>query len=117
MKDKKSARLRRAKRARMKMRALGVNRLCVNRTAQHTYAQVLSPAGDIVLASVSTLEKGLGIESHMGNIDAAKVIGQVIAERAKKAGVESVAFDRSGFKYHGRVQALADAARENGLKF
>jgi large subunit ribosomal protein L18 len=117
--DKKQSRMRRATRARAKIRELGVNRLCVHRTPQHTYAQVITPDGGKVLAQASTLEKELQsvIEGHKGNLAAAAVIGKFIAERAKAAGVESVAFDRSGFRYHGRVKALADAARENGLKF
>jgi large subunit ribosomal protein L18 len=117
--DKKQARLRRATRTRAKIRELGVYRLCVHRTAQHIYAQVIAPAGDQVIASASTLEKGLrtSIEGHKGNAGAAAVIGKAIAERALAKGIESVAFDRSGFRYHGRMKALADAAREGGLKF
>jgi large subunit ribosomal protein L18 len=98
------------------MRELGVNRLSVHRTPRHIYAQVLSPAGDAVLASASTLDSSLRGGST-GNVDAATAVGKLIAERAKDAGVEKVAFDRSGFKYHGRVRALADAARESGLDF
>ena len=98
------------------MRELGVNRLSVHRTPRHIYAQVLSPAGDSVLASASTLDSSLRSGST-GNVDAATAVGKLIAERAKGAGVEKVAFDRSGYKYHGRVRALADAARENGLDF
>ncbi|AHF03095.1 50S ribosomal protein L18 [Marichromatium purpuratum 984] len=117
--DKKQARLRRAARARAKIRELSVFRLCVHRTPRHIYAQVIAPEGDKVVASASTLDKDLrqAIEGHKGNVAAAAVIGQAIAERARSAGVESVAFDRSGFRYHGRVKALADAAREHGLKF
>ncbi len=117
--DKKQARLRRAARARAKIRELGVFRLCVHRTPQHTYAQIIAPTGDRVVASASTLEKDISqsIPGHKGNIVAATVIGKAIAERALSAGVESVAFDRSGFRYHGRLKALADAAREHGLKF
>lgn len=116
--DKKSARMRRAARARNKIRELGVNRLCVFRTPRHIYAQVISPDGAKVLASASTVEKGLqkGLKST-GNIDAAAAVGKAIAEKAKAVGIEQVAFDRSGFKYHGRVKALADAARESGLQF
>ena len=116
MMDKNSARLRRARRARMKMRELGANRLSVHRTPRHIYAQVTAPEGDKVLASASTVEKELRAEAT-GNVDAAKKVGVLIAERAKAAGVAKVAFDRSGFKYHGRVKALADAAREAGLEF
>ncbi|MCP4128948.1 MAG: 50S ribosomal protein L18 [Gammaproteobacteria bacterium] len=117
--DKKMKRLRRARRARAKIRELEVNRLTIFRTPRHMYAQVIAPNSSEVLASASTLEKVVKseIEGSTGNTGAAAVVGKMIAERAKKAGVESVAFDRSGFKYHGRVKALADAARENGLKF
>ena len=117
--DKKTSRLRRARRARAKIRELGVNRLTVHRTPKHIYAQVISPDGASVVASASTLDKEVvaSIEGATGNADAASVVGKLVAERAKSAGVESVAFDRSGFKYHGRVKALADAARENGLQF
>jgi large subunit ribosomal protein L18 len=98
------------------MRELGVNRLCVNRTPNHIYAQIIAPKGDKVLASASTLDESLRSGST-GNIDAAAGVGKLIAERAKAAGIEAVAFDRSGFKYHGRVKALAEAAREGGLQF
>ncbi|WP_438951406.1 50S ribosomal protein L18 [Porticoccus sp.] len=116
MSDKKQSRLRRARRARCKIQELGANRLCVNRTPRHIYAQVISPCGGLVLASASTLDKSLRA-GKTGNTDAAKGVGALIAERAKQAGVTQVAFDRSGFKYHGRVKALADAAREAGLEF
>lgn len=116
MSDKKESRLRRSRRARYKIRELGVNRLCVNRTPRHIYAQIIAPCGSEVLASASTVEKDLRT-GPSGNVDAASIIGALIAERAKKAGVTSVAFDRSGYKYHGRVKALADAAREGGLEF
>ena len=101
------------------MRGLGINRLSVHRTPRHIYAQVITPAGDKVLASASTLDKAArdGIDGYSGNSSAASEVGKVLAERAKAAGVETVAFDRSGFKYHGRIKALADAARENGLEF
>lgn len=116
--DKKETRLRRARRTRAKIRELGVYRLCVSKTPQHIYAQILSPAGDKVLAAASTVEagmkKGLG---HTGNVAAAVAVGKAIAAKAKAAGIEQVAFDRAGFKYHGRIKALADAARENGLQF
>jgi len=116
MSDKKVSRQRRAKRVRMKIREQGVTRLCVNRTPRHIYAQVIAAEGDKVLATASTLEKDLR-EGSTGNIDAASAVGKLIAERAVAAGITSVAFDRSGFKYHGRVKALADAAREAGLEF
>ncbi len=117
--DKREARLRRATRTRAKIRELGAYRLCVHRTPQHIYAQIIAPAGDQVLVSASTVEKGFreSIEGHKGNVGAAAVIGKAIAERALSKGIESVAFDRSGFRYHGRMKALADAAREGGLKF
>lgn len=116
MNAKKQARIRRARRSRLKMRELGTVRLCVNRTPRHIYAQVISADGSQVLASASTVEKTLR-EGATGNVDAAQKVGTLIAERAKEAGITKVAFDRSGFKYHGRVKALADAARENGLEF
>ena len=116
MSDKKVSRQRRAKRVRMKIRELGANRLCINRTPRHIYAQVIAAEGDRVLATASTLEKDLRSGST-GNIDAAALVGKMVAERAKAAGIEKVAFDRGGYKYHGRVKALADAARENGLEF
>ena len=116
MNEKKESRLRRAKRTRLRIRELGANRLSVNRTPRHIYAQVISADGSKVLASASTLDKELR-EGATGNIEAATKVGKLIAERAKSAGITQVAFDRSGFKYHGRVKALADAARENGLEF
>ncbi|MBT3528045.1 MAG: 50S ribosomal protein L18 [Porticoccaceae bacterium] len=116
MNDKKVSRQRRAKRSRMKIREQGVTRLCINRTPRHIYAQIIAAEGDKVLATASTLEKDLR-EGSTGNIDAASAVGKLVAERAVAAGVSSVAFDRSGFKYHGRVKALADAAREAGLEF
>jgi large subunit ribosomal protein L18 len=117
--DKKQARLRRAARARAKIREVGAFRLCVYRTPRHIYAQIIAPAGDHVVASASTLDKGLreSIAGHKGNASAAAAIGKAIAQRALTAGVDQVAFDRSGFRYHGRMKALADAARESGLKF
>jgi large subunit ribosomal protein L18 len=116
MKDKKESRLRRARRSRMKMRELGAVRLTVHRTPRHIYAQVITPEGDRVLATASTLEKDLRGDAT-GNVAAAARVGALIAERAKTAGITRVAFDRSGFKYHGRVKALAEAAREGGLEF
>ena len=116
MSVKKVTRLRRARKARLKMRELEAVRLCVYRSSQHIYAQVLSADGGKVLASASTLDKELR-GGATGNVDAAKKVGQLVAERAKAAGVTQVAFDRYGFKYHGRVKALAEAAREGGLEF
>jgi len=116
MNDKKVSRQRRAKRSRMKIREQCVTRLCINRTPRHIYAQIIAAEGDKVLATASTLEKDLR-EGSTGNIDAASAVGKLVAERAVAAGFSSVAFDRSGFKYHGRVKALADAAREAGLEF
>jgi large subunit ribosomal protein L18 len=98
------------------MRELGALRLTVNRTPRHIYAQVISADGSTVLATASTVEKDMRAGST-GNVDAAQKVGSLIAERAKEAGVTKVAFDRSGFKFHGRVKALADAAREGGLEF
>jgi large subunit ribosomal protein L18 len=114
--DKKAARLKRARRGRAKMRELQAVRLSVHRTPRHIYAQIIAPEGDRVLASASTLDKSLRGGST-GNIEAAGKVGELIAERAKAAGVSAVAFDRSGYKYHGRVKALADAARAGGLEF
>jgi large subunit ribosomal protein L18 len=98
------------------MRELEAVRLCVYRSSQHIYAQVVSADGAKVLVSASTVEKDLR-SGATGNVEAAKKVGLLVAERAKAAGVTQVAFDRSGFKYHGRVKALADAAREGGLEF
>ncbi|MEM7196337.1 MAG: 50S ribosomal protein L18 [Pseudomonadota bacterium] len=118
MKDKKSSRLRRARKSRGKISRLETLRLSVHRTPRHFYAQVFDLTGEKVLASASTLDADVKSEAKStGNCDAASVVGKVLAERAKTAGVESVAFDRSGFRYHGRVKAFADAARENGLQF
>ena len=116
--QKKKARLRRAVKSRMRIRAQGVNRLCVFRTPRHIYAQVITAGGSEVLVSASTLDKEVRSEiANGGNKKAAGVVGRVLAERAKKAGITTLAFDRSGFKFHGRVKALADAAREQGIKF
>lgn len=115
---KKESRLRRAKRARSQISLQGANRLCVFRTPRHIYAQIIAPSSAEVLASASTVEKALKAQlKNGGNIEAASTVGKVLADRAKKAGIKKVAFDRSGFKYHGRVKALADAARENGMEF
>ncbi|MEZ5555382.1 50S ribosomal protein L18 [Haliea sp.] len=116
MSAKNDSRLRRARRARNRMREQGVNRLSVHRTPRHIYAQIIAPAGDRVLASASTLDSSLRAGST-GNQEAAAAVGKLVAERAKAAGIEKVAFDRAGYKYHGRVKALADAARESGLEF
>lgn len=113
---KKDSRLRRARRSRIKMREMGTTRLSVHRTPQHIYAQVISGDGSQVLCSASTVEKDLRAGTT-SNVEAATKVGQLIAERAKGAGITKVAFDRSGFKYHGRVKALAEAAREGGLEF
>ena len=115
--DKKQARLRRATKSRCKMHELGVTRLVVFRTPRHIYAQVINNEG-MVLASASTLEKELAQQvKYTGNQEAAKLIGKVIGERAVAKDVTQVAFDRSAFQYHGRVAALAEGAREAGLKF
>ena len=116
MSAKNDSRLRRARRARSRMRDLGVNRLSVHRTPRHIYAQIIAPAGDRVLACASTLDSELR-GGKTGNIEAAAAVGKLVAERAKAAGIDVVAFDRGGYKYHGRVKALADAARESGLNF
>lgn len=116
--DKKSARQRRARRTRLKIRELGAHRLCVHRTPRHIYAQVIAPSGSEVVAAASTCENGISEDlGATGNIKAAEQVGRAIAEKAKAAGITEVAFDRSGFKFHGRVKALADAARESGLQF
>ncbi|WP_301101270.1 50S ribosomal protein L18 [Propionivibrio sp.] len=118
MNAKNQARLRRARKTRAKIAELKSMRLSVHRTNSHIYAQVFSSCGSKVLASASSLEPEVRKDlTNGGNIGAASVIGKLIAERAKKAGIEQVAFDRGGFQYHGRVKALAEAAREAGLKF
>lgn len=118
MKSQKQTRLRRAKKVRSKIHVLEAIRLSVHRTPQHIYAQIISADSQRVIASASTLDKDLRKSAaNGGNISAATLVGKKIAEVAKKAGVSKVAFDRSGFRYHGRVKALADAARENGLQF
>jgi large subunit ribosomal protein L18 len=116
--NKKDSRQRRARRSRSKIRELGVARLTIHRTPRHIYAQVIGPDGGTVMAAASTLQKDVrDALDGTGNIAAAAVVGRAIAEKAKAAGVTRVAFDRSGFQYHGRVKALAEAARENGLEF
>jgi large subunit ribosomal protein L18 len=116
--SKKDRRLRRALKTRAHIRELGIARLTVHRTPRHIYAQVMDPAGATVIASASTLQEAVrqGLKTT-GNIDAAKAVGRAIAERTRAAGVSKVAFDRAGFQFHGRVKALADAAREAGLEF
>ena len=117
--SKKTSRLRRARRTRAKIKGLEVHRLAVFRTPRHMYAQIIAPNGAEVVACASTVDKGVKeqLQGASGNRDAASLVGKMVAERARAAGIERVAFDRSGFKYHGRVKALADAARENGLQF
>jgi large subunit ribosomal protein L18 len=116
--NKKEARLRRARKTRAKIAELKVVRLCVHRTNCHIYAQIYSGCGTKVLAAASTVEADVRKQvPNGGNVEAAKAVGKLIAERAKAQGLSDVAFDRSGFNYHGRVKALADAAREGGLKF
>jgi large subunit ribosomal protein L18 len=118
MSDKNLARLRRARQTRLKILEVGAVRLTVHRSNGHIYAQITSPAGDKVLASASTVEKDVrGQLKAGGNRKAAELVGQRIAAKAKEKGIEQVAFDRAGYRYHGRVKALADAARAGGLKF
>ncbi len=117
-KGKGQSRIRRARRTRAKIRELGVNRLSVHRTPRHIYAQIIGPDGGKVVVAASTTQKDVrGDLKYTGNVEAATVVGKAVAEKAKAAGITRVAFDRSGFRYHGRVQALAEAARENGLEF
>jgi large subunit ribosomal protein L18 len=116
--NKKDSRLRRAKRTRHMIREQEAVRLCVHRTPQHIYAQVISKDGASVLVCASSLDKQIRAEvKSTGNVESAKLVGALVAKRALDAGIEKVAFDRSGFEYHGRVKALADAAREAGLQF
>ena len=116
--DKKQTRLRRARRTRAHIRDIGATRLCIHKTPRHIYAQIISAEGNAVLACASTLDKDVRKDvEKTGGAAAATVVGKIVAERAKAAGVTRVAFDRSGFKYHGRVKALAEAARESGLEF
>jgi large subunit ribosomal protein L18 len=118
MSDKNLSRLRRARQTRLRIRGVGAVRLTVHRTNAHIYAQITSPAGDKVLATASSVDKELrGQLKNGGNRKAAEAVGQRIAAKAKEKGIESVAFDRAGYRYHGRVKALADAARAGGLKF
>ncbi len=116
--DKYAARLRRGKRTRKHIQEIGKIRLAVHRTPQHMYAQVISEDGASIVVSASTVEKEVrGALKSTGGVAAAQHVGKLIAERALKAGVTEIAFDRSGYLYHGRIKALADAAREAGLKF
>jgi large subunit ribosomal protein L18 len=116
--NKREARVRRSRRTRVKIRELEATRLCVYKTPRHMYAQVTTPNGGQTLVCASTLDKALRKTlKQTGNVDAAKEVGKLIAERALKAGIKQVAFDRSGFPYHGRIKALAEAARESGLEF
>jgi large subunit ribosomal protein L18 len=116
--DKKQTRIRRSRRTRAKLRELGAVRLSVHRTPRHIYAQVISADGSETIATASTLQADLRKElKGTGNVAAAKVVGKAIAEKAKAAGITRVGFDRSGFRYHGRVKAVAEAAREHGLEF
>jgi large subunit ribosomal protein L18 len=118
MRDKNEARVRRARQTRLKIREIGAVRLTVHRTNSHIYAQLTSSAGERVLASASTLEKEVRAQlKNGGNRKAAEAVGARIAQKAKQAGIDSVAFDRAGYRYHGRVKALAEAARAGGLKF
>ena len=111
--------MRRARRTRAMIRRRGMRRLSVNRSPRHIYAQVFEPDGSCVLVSASTLDREVReqIDGNGGNIAAATIVGRTIAERARSAGITTVAFDRAGYKYHGRVKALAEAAREHGLEF
>lgn len=116
--DKRTARRRRARSLRIKIREHGERRLCVHRTPRHIYAQITEPDGARVLISASSVDPEARKEiRYGGNVTAAKAVGRMLAERAKSAGIERVAFDRSGYKYHGRIKALAEGAREGGLKF
>jgi large subunit ribosomal protein L18 len=118
MSDKNLARARRARQTRLKIRELGHVRLTVHRSNSHIYAQITTAAGDRILASASTLDKDLrGTLKNGGNRSAAEAVGRRIAEKAVAAGIDKVAFDRAGYRYHGRIKALADAARSSGLKF
>jgi len=116
--DKNLSRLRRARQTRLKIREVGAVRLTVHRTNAHIYAQITTPAGDKVLAAAASTEKDLrGQVKHGANRKAAELVGGRIAAKAKEKGIEKVAFDRAGYRYHGRIKALADAARAGGLKF
>jgi len=116
--QKKEARVRRATRTRHTIKRLGVNRLTVFRSSNHIYAQVFTACGSKVLASASSLDQEIKANGeHGGNVNTASAVGALLAKRCKEAGITSVAFDRSGYQYHGRIKALADAAREGGVQF
>jgi large subunit ribosomal protein L18 len=116
--DKRIRRLRRSRKTRAKIAELGSIRLCVHRTNSHIYAQIIDATGGQVIASASSLEKGFKDQCKSGsNVSAAKLVGQLVAQKAKQAGIDKVSFDRSGFAFHGRVKALAESAREHGLQF
>lgn len=118
MLNKSTSRIRRAGRGRAKIREVNAYRLCVHRSSNHIYAQLLAPTGGNVLAAASSLEKDVKSKlKHGGNKEAASLVGELIGKRAIKAGIKKVAFDRAGYRYHGRVKALADAARQAGLEF
>jgi large subunit ribosomal protein L18 len=118
MLDKNESRLRRARQTRLKIREIGAVRLTVHRTNSHIYAQITTAAGEKVLATASTVEKEVRAQlKNGGDRKAAEMVGTRIAQKAKQAGIEAVAFDRAGYRYHGRVKALAEAARAGGLKF
>ena len=118
MKNKKDSRIRRARKTRLRIAGLGVKRLVVYKSNSHIYAQVINEDGSSILAQSSTLAKDLAEQiKNGGNVEAAKLVGKQIAEKAVASGIKEVAFDRAGFRYHGRVKALADSARENGLVF
>lgn len=115
---KREAKNRRSTKTRDHIRKLGVNRLCVHRTPRHIYAQIIEPGGARVITCASTLDKEVRDQiKYSGNVESASIVGKTLAQRAKTAGVTKVAFDRSGYKYHGRIKALADAARANGIEF
>ena len=115
--DKRSRRQRRAGKTRARIALKGIHRLCVHRTPRHIYAQIIAPDRSVVVATASTVQKDLRSQiKSTGNKEAAAAVGKAIAERASEQGIKKVAFDRSGFRYHGRVKALADAAREAGLE-
>ena len=118
MKTRKNSRLRRAAKTRARIRRAATSRLCVFRSPQHVYAQIIESSDGRVLVSASTAEREVREQiGYGGNVGAAVAVGKRLAEKAKEAGIRRVAFDRSGYKYHGRVKALADAAREGGLEF
>jgi large subunit ribosomal protein L18 len=118
MHEKTLARLRRARQTRIRIREIGAARLTVHRSNEHIYAQITTPGGDKVLAAASSLEKDLRSQlKHGGGRKAAELVGQRIAAKAKEKGIDKVAFDRAGYRYHGRIKALAEAARSGGLKF